>query len=518
LRRPLRKPRLAPRRAALHFGWWPATLVLALAQPALAEPYVSTMRSRFAREVEKVELQPGLYLEPRIESALMLVGNINLAEDSADEVDVAGVEVSPGLYASYSTPRAVAALDYTFVGRAFEEDAYDDVSHRLAANGSYDLLPDWAFVRGQASYTDTIIDPELGYNYGGSGLFNETNLVETAAASIEPGLHHEFRHVVLDARYTYGRVWYLEDDDNVSTSPIFAGYNDDSENQRALLSLSSVDPGAATSLRGFYEWQASDFERSLRYRYERAGAEFTVRLAESLQFVADGGAESDLDEDTTDGGLDTEFWHAGFIWRPDSRTSLDARYGERFFGDSWSASLSRETRWVTIKASYIEDPEVETRRLNQDFDPGGLPIPDPGEIFSRYSAFPYVRKDAVASLIAAGARTKLRLDFYDRKREYINVFPPDERTTGVRFNALRDLGSELYLEFDARYDDIERGRRTLELEDLTVTRDYDREAMLRVNWEAYRNFIASAEAGYLSRSGDREYDGQWFAARFRYTF
>ena len=52
--------------------------------------------------------------------------------------------------------------------------------------------------------------------------------------------------------------------------------NELNENQRALLSLSSVDPGAATSLRGFYEWQASDFERSLRYRYERAGGRYLV--------------------------------------------------------------------------------------------------------------------------------------------------------------------------------------------------------------------------------------------------
>jgi hypothetical protein len=494
----------------LVWAWAPSSV---LAQ----DTYHSDMRSRFDREIDQPEPKPGLYVEPRIESALMLVGNINLAQDAEDEVDVAGIEVTPGIYASYFSPRAQGALDYTFIGRAFEDDDYNDVSHRLAANGNYTLLPEWFSMRGQASYTDTIVDPALGYNYGGSGLFNETNLAEVATASVEPSMHHEFKHVAVDARYSYGRVWYLDDVDTPS-SPLFAGYDDDAENQRVLVSASSVDQGAAASMRAYYEWQASDFERSIPYRYERAGAELSLRIVESLRLVGDGGVESDLDEDTTDGGLDTTFWHAGFQWRPDLRTTLDARYGERFFGDSYSLDFSRDTRWFTVKVGYVEDPEVETRRLSADFDPGSLPIPDPNDGFSFFSSFPYVRKDATAAIIAAGARTKLRLDVYDRKREFINAFPPDETTQGVRFNGIRDLGSDLYIEIDARYDDVERGRRTLDITDTRLVHDYDTEAMARISWEAYRNFVTSAEAGYLTRSGDRVYDGEWFALRLRYTF
>ena len=88
----------------------------------------------------------------------------------------------------------------------------------------------------------------------------------------------------------------------------------------------------------------------------------------------------------------------------------------------------------------------------------------------------------------------------------------------MRFNGIRDLGRDLYIEVDARYDDIERGRRTLDITDTRLVHDYDTEAMVRVSWEAYRNFVTSAEAGYLTRSGDRVYDGEWFALRLRYTF
>jgi hypothetical protein len=83
------------------------------------DTYHASVRNRFETRIEKPELKPGFVIEPRIESALMFVGNINLAEDSEDEVDVAGIEAAPGIYATYFRPRAQGALDYTFVGRVF---------------------------------------------------------------------------------------------------------------------------------------------------------------------------------------------------------------------------------------------------------------------------------------------------------------------------------------------------------------------------------------------------------------
>jgi hypothetical protein len=101
---------------------------------------------------------------------------------------------------------------------------------------------------------------------------------------------------------------------------------------------------------------------------------------------------------------------------------------------------------------------------------------------------------------------------------------PDEEVTGVLFNVARDFGRDLYGEFEARYDDRLRGERTvlapvppLPLEPV-LFHSYDRDFLVRLTWEAYQNFTTSAEAGYLARSGDRRYDGEWLAFRFRYTF
>jgi hypothetical protein len=487
-----------------------------LAASADAAPYEYDLRSRFTRDILEEEKPQGLFVQPRIESALLFVGNINLAEDSADEVDVAGVEAAPGLYASYLSARADGFVDYSLIGRAFEDSDFNDVTQRLTASGTYLAVPEWFRIHGRASYSDTVLDPTRSYNYGGSGLFDQNNLTETAAASISPDFSHDFKDFRLDARYTYGRVWYLDQND-LPDRLIYSLYQDDSIDQSALLSVSTRDERYAGTGRVYYEWQDSEFENTVPYRYERAGAEAGFRLTRTLRFVADGGYESDLNESTRDGGLDSAFWHAGLQWRPDDRTTVEARYGDRFFGESWMASLSRDTNWVTVRVSYSEDPDVETRRVGINFDPNDLPIADPGDL-SGFTSYPFVAKDATATILAEGARTKLRLDVYDRKREYIEIFPPDEERTGARFNAVYDFGAYIYAEFDTRYEDVLAGRREREQLTAILYQYYDWNAIGRVTWEAYRDFQVAAEAGYLHRSGDTNYDGQWLALRLRYTF
>jgi hypothetical protein len=497
---------------------WAAALVLLQGGTALADPYQYDLRSRFIREEDPKARPPGLDLRPRIDSALLFVGNINLAENSADEIDVAGIEAAPGLYATYRSPRADARLDYSLIGRAFEDEDYDSVSHLLGAHGRYMLVQDLLFVNAQAGYSDSIIDSSRGMNYGGTGLFDRANVEETGRASITPNLTHQFGGFRFDASYTYGRVWYFESDDVANQDPVFlVGQNEDSEDQRAYVSLGTHDPDNAATLKAFYEWRESTYELSLPYRYERTGLDTSLRLTRTLRLVADGGVESDLTEDTTDGGLDAEFWHAGFRWQPDSRTYFDARYGERFFGDSYSLEARRKGRWLTLKASYVEDPEVETRRIGINFDPDDFPLP-PSPDFSFFSSEPYVRKDAVLTAIAEGARTQLRLDVYDRKRDYIQALVLDEELTGVMLNVARDFGMDLYGEIEARYDDSLRGQQSILPQEPVQYHAYDRDVLLRLSWEAYLNFTTSAEVGYLARSGNRHYDGEWLAFRFRYTF
>ena len=499
-----------------------------LAQPAhaqYAQPYQSSLRSEFGEAAQQRDALRGGLFEARVDAAMYYVSNLELTPDSVDPVDQFGLELAPGFYAAYNSARAQGAIDYSLIGRGWEDSEYNDVSQRLAANGDYAIVPELLFIQGSASYDDAIVDQTQGANYGGYGIFDRTNVTEYATASVNPYLQRRMRDFQLDASYTYGRVWYLEDTEEDS---LFL-YNQDSVDQSALVSFGTAEQDRLVTMRAFYEWQASEFDQSPDYKYDRAGAEAGYRLVESLRLLADGGVESDLDESTEDGGLDSTYWHVGLLWTPDSRTRVEGRYGDRFFGSSWMFSLSREVRFLTFEASYSEDPTVETRNLNMGaIDPGTLPPGLPAYDAAYLNSLPFVERNASVSVRAEGARTRVSLRGYQDERDYIQVLAPDSTTTGVQFRLVRDFTAGTYGEFSFRYDDVEDAVGYAGTDPGTdptvlpsVVNTYkDQEYLLRLTYEAWVNLSPSFEAGYLKRTGqgDLDYDGYWLALRARYTF
>lgn len=499
----------------------------ALTQPVYAQysqPYQSSLRSEFGEAPAQREALRGGVFEARIDAAMYYINNFELTPESVDPVEQFGLELAPGFYAAYRSARARGAIDYSLIGRGWEESDYNDVSQRLTANGDYAIVPDLLFIQGAASYDDAIVDQTQGANYGGYGIFDRTNITEYATATVNPYLQRRIRDFQLDVSYTYGRVWYLEDTEE---SSLFL-YNQDSTDQSAMVSFGTAEEDRLLTMNAFYEWQNSEYEESPDYRYERAGAELGLRVVESLRLLADGGVESDLDESTVEGGLDAGYWHVGLLWTPDSRTRVEGRYGDRFFGDSWMFSLSREVRFLTFAASYREDPTVETRNLNTgEIDPGNLP-PGQGAYDAAYlNSLPFVARNAEVSVRADGARTRISLRGYQDERDYLQVLAPDSTTTGVQFRIVRDFTADTYGEFLFRYDDVEDAvgysgtdPGTDPVVVPTVNSFQDQEYQLRLTYEAWPNLSPSFEMGYLQRTGqaDLNYDGYWVALRARYTF
>ena len=137
-----------------------AVVVLA-AGTAVAQtiPYQSSMREQVGTGPGQQPLPRGGEFRPRIETAIQYVNNINLAEQASDEVNTYGIELTPGFYASYSSGTAIGAIDYSVIGRAWDDSDYNDVSQRGAANGSWTVVPNLFSLQGQASITDNVIDP-----------------------------------------------------------------------------------------------------------------------------------------------------------------------------------------------------------------------------------------------------------------------------------------------------------------------------------------------------------------------
>ena len=480
-------------------------------------PYQSAQRAGAGLVLGRSELPRGGVFEPRVEAAVQYAANIELAADGEPQIDTAGVEVAPGFYASYSSDAILAAIDYSIVGRFWEDSDFDDVAQRLSANGQWIAVPEWFGIRGQATYADAVIDPRDGLNYGGLGIFGTGNLQEVATASVSPILQHRFGNLEVVAEYAYGRTWFL---DQGKGQPVTGFVSDeDSTDQSASLSFGTWERGSQISGRVFYDWERSEYETALPFEYERAGVDAGFRISRTLVFVGDLGRESDLDASTTEGGLDSDFWSAGVRWEPSDRTVAEARFGERFFGDSYWFSATHRARLLEFSASYSEQPTVETRQLSLgEFEPGELPPPVPDADFGRLTSSPYVSKDARAGVTAVGSRTRLGLTGFQVERDYLSGLRPDEIGTGVALDATRQLASNLSADFAISYSDYERDIVPLD-PDLSggSSSDYDTVVLLRLNRTAGSHFTVGSEAGYLTRSGAIEYDGWWVALRLRWT-
>jgi hypothetical protein len=497
-----------------------AAVALCAAAAAGAQdlPYQARQRATFGSGFGQVDPPQGLFFEPRIEGAIQYADNINLAEISSQQDNAFGIELAPGFYASYNTDHFQGAVDYSLVARAWDDSNYDDLGNILSGNGRWTAVPGLIYVDADASYGDVLIDAAKGLNYGGLGVFGQNNLVEQATATISPTLLKRFRVFELEAGYSYGRVWYLNAGKSQAPTGVGVFTNDDSVDQAAHVRFGTVREDRKLNGAVFYEWNHSEYDHAVPYEFERAGFEGSFLMTRTLSLVGDVGQESSLDESTTTGGLDSEFWSAGLRWSPDPRTAVEGRYGERFFGSSYSGSITHTARFIEITASYAESPNVQTRQLSLgEFDPGTLPpgVP-PGIDGGRLNAQPYVGKDGHISITAKGSRTQVSLNAYDTQRDFLRNGFGDEHGTGASLTATRQLASNFSIDASLAYADIQRDATTAVADPLLASHDYDTQFILRGNRDFGPKLTASLEAGFLNRAGTTNYDGWWVGLRGRW--
>lgn len=492
------------------------TLMLLLtcaAAPAMAQtvPYQSQQRSQYTNVLSDETLPRGGHLQLRVDSAVQYADNLALTEDPDLQVSSAGLELSPGFYASYSGDGFQGAMDYSLIGRAWEESDFDDVTHNLAANGRWAAVADLFYVDGAAAYFPTVIDPRLGMNSGNVGLLGTDNLADTASATVTPTLRKRFNDFEASALYSYGRVWYLDLDD---LPPTAVNQDlEDSTDQMARAAFGTAETDRNLTGQVFYEWNKSEFEVSPDYRYERAGFDGGWQFSDTLTLVGAVGVESALDEDTSMGGLDDDFWSAGLRWVPGANTSAEARFGQRFFGDSYYLAIKRRARALLIEAAYSEEPTVESFRVGTtSFNPGELPPANPGTEPGRVSSDPFVAKDGRMTLTAEGVRTTIRAMAYHTERDYLSGNIADETTVGGGLSATRQFGAKFSGDLEATYEDID----TEAALGQALDRTYQTEAILRLNHRTSRTITTSLEGGFVNQSGSLAYDGWWVALRARY--
>lgn len=72
---------------------------------------------------------------------------------------------------------------------------------------------------------------------------------------------------------------------------------------------------------------------------------------------------------------DTIIWNIGGRWTPSARTTLEATYGKRFFGNRYAVNLSHQTKRTTWLLRYDEQQEtVRDRQIERAVRSRGIDI------------------------------------------------------------------------------------------------------------------------------------------------
>jgi uncharacterized protein (PEP-CTERM system associated) len=316
-------------------------------------------------------------------------------------------------------------------------------------------------------------------------------------------LRHEYDSFRVDARYGRGIVDYRDEVD--PAAPLTFIQDADTESRSAL--IGSVDEEARLSWEATYEFQQAEYDLALPYRYERAQAELGFLIARPLRIIGRVGRESDPLLNVSEGGLDNETWEAGFRYSPGERTRLEAFYGDRFYGKSYSGMFRHEARRAVWTISYVEGPTTQAQEI------GMRPVaPDQAQLidivpdaqdFSRQTSAVYVRKTAEARVVLTGQRTTIDISALDYRREFLNGPAGEEHLRGGGIAMTRTFSSQTSLVVSARYSDSQ-----------LIEGDGYKETIGTI--EARRRFgqyfTGSIGVNRIDRSGFLDYTTNWATA------
>jgi hypothetical protein len=443
----------------------------------------------------------GLEFEPRIAIGTTYIDNIELATDAAAEEEEYVGQVYPGFYLLSEGTRHRVEFDYTLQALFYLEDSdRDQIDHDGAARAELTLVDSWFYLNADGQYTQQLVDPLRPVP--SNNLFDVGNLSDVTSASVTPSLRHDFSQARLELSYLAGRV-------NYSGTDTQGNELDDTRNDEIRALLESRSEEAPLTWRAEYYNQEADYDFSLPFEYESAEAELGLRLTSSIRLVGIGGIESDLLTDPEPGGLDEEYWLAGFRWRQDPVGEFEILVGERFFGDAYRFRWERNARILRMSLSYDERPTTAAQDLalsRVQIDPST--VYEPSDDYTSITAEAYINKAFDGTIALIGRRTELELSGFSYRRDYVPS-GEEENVVGGGLRIVRRTGARSELSLRAEYRDNE----------IRNSEPYD-DVWGVIGWELriQPTLLLGVRAGHQERSGAAGYDANWVTLGMEKTF
>ncbi len=264
----------------------------------------------------------------------------NARQRSNDPQDALILTTTPGFkLRSEGSRRVQASLQYGLTGvKRFGDDRSDDLYHNLNAAGKAELVKDFLFIDGSANVSQQLISL-LGSP--ADATTNNSNRANTGIYSISPYIQKRIgTFAQAQVRYTQsGAVFENSVANNINSNSIGAFLNSGTRFNDLSWGLDYQLRDA--TMRGGQDTQFEHYGVSLGYKLTHYVRVFGTVGHDSNDYIAAPGTE-------TSGG----FWTAGLGWSPNRRTSMDASFGDSYYGKTYGFHLDYRTQYSVWTASY----------------------------------------------------------------------------------------------------------------------------------------------------------------------
>lgn len=309
----------------------------------------------------------GRYAQLSVSASEIFTDNINREPDGEAENDFI-LSVAPQLDACSSTGRFRGSLAYQIQGLVYANNSqYNDVYNDVRAKTTLDLIPQTLYLDADTRYGQTVIDPS--FSFGRSNAIRpSSNRTSSWVSNISPYLTQSLGPVGrASLRYRYGFSQY--GDSNVPDSTINAVYLDivspperEPLGYRVNVSSQAVERSGGNEAQFWRDFDTDPsvvdpnrrmFDDNRTTHFDRASLELDYQVSRMLTALAEGGVETEFNRDGTTDRYGSEFWNAGFRWTS-ARNSLEARYGHRFYGATYSVRATHSGNRFDTSLDYEE--------------------------------------------------------------------------------------------------------------------------------------------------------------------
>jgi hypothetical protein len=457
--------------------------------------------------------------EPYVGAAIGYVDNIELNPDfdsngrPLPQTSDGVVELEAGFNSRYASQRLLGGLNYRYrYLDYFDADEFDSDFHNLGASARLIAVQDLLLFDANAFYQQQLIDPAGAAGF--ANIFSPGNLRDAWGWSVTPVLTHDFGYVTAFTSYRYGQVYYTEDRVD--------GLSDDSTNKDFQASLATSNPNQPLTWRVFYLSSRTEYDSFPPYRYDQAGVDLGWAIGRDFRLVGEYGLESDLTENVEEGGLESSYWNAGVVYEPNDRNRLEARAGERFFGDSYEFHLRHVAKLAEFNVSYTEQPTTNSNRLGTPTDAPPDEVPPFPEVpgFQDSRTEPFLLKRWYASARVDGSRTVVDFSWYNDDQRFFETGRETVSRAG-QIGVTRDLGPRSNVRvWWARRDWGQDPYEPVPGQLVPGTDTEDQVLALRFTRDLGRELTLSAETALQWRQQQDEdrANGWWVGLRVRKTF